>query len=172
MADVISRQFKKTVKILVEPTNNNPAEITLLIPAGDSETINLANVSPAGPPGPRGPTGATGANGAPGATGATGPQGPQGPQGPPGPGGTGNVTGPGASTDTAVARFNGTTGQIIENSGVTIDATDILKAVGLITKNNLPSAASLTLTSSDVMMVVSGYRIDGTLDLQGTLLVL
>ncbi len=33
----------------------------------------------------------------------------------------GDVTGPAASTDTAIARFNGATGKIIQNSGVNID---------------------------------------------------
>lgn len=35
--------------------------------------------------------------------------------------GTGDVSGPGSSTDDAVARFDGTTGKIIQNSSVTID---------------------------------------------------
>jgi len=40
-------------------------------------------------------------------------------------GGVGDVTGPGSSTDTAIARFNGLTGKIIQNTtGVTIDAVN------------------------------------------------
>lgn len=39
--------------------------------------------------------------------------------------GGGDVTGPGSSTDTAIARFNGITGKIIQNTaGVTIDGTN------------------------------------------------
>ena len=39
--------------------------------------------------------------------------------------GGGDVTGPGSSTDTAIARFNGLTGKIIQNTaGVTIDAVN------------------------------------------------
>ena len=36
-------------------------------------------------------------------------------------GGSGNVTGPDIATDNAVARFDSTTGKVIQNSGVTID---------------------------------------------------
>lgn len=36
-------------------------------------------------------------------------------------GGTGDVVGPGSSTDNAVARFDGTTGKLLQNSGVTIN---------------------------------------------------
>lgn len=35
---------------------------------------------------------------------------------------TGDVTGPGSSTDNAVARFDGTTGKLLQNSPVTISA--------------------------------------------------
>lgn len=38
--------------------------------------------------------------------------------------GTGNVTGPSNSTNNAVVRFDGTTGKVIQNSGVTIDDND------------------------------------------------
>lgn len=36
----------------------------------------------------------------------------------------GDVSGPGSSTDNAVARFNGTTGKVIQNSGIIIDDSD------------------------------------------------
>ena len=41
--------------------------------------------------------------------------------------GVGNVTGPGSSTDLAVAKFNGTTGEVIQNTGVLIDSSQNLK---------------------------------------------
>jgi hypothetical protein len=47
--------------------------------------------------------------------------------------GSGNVTGPGSSTDTAIAKFNGTNGQTIQNSGVTIDSSDNISTPGNIT---------------------------------------
>lgn len=43
--------------------------------------------------------------------------------------GTGNVTGPATSTDNAIARYDGTTGKVIQNSGVTID--DVHAMTGL-----------------------------------------
>jgi len=42
------------------------------------------------------------------------------------------VTGPGSSTDNAIVRFNGTTGKIIQNSGVTIDDSDNMNISGYI----------------------------------------
>lgn len=38
-------------------------------------------------------------------------------------GGGGDVTGPGSSTDNAIVRWDGTTGQVVQNSVVTIDDT-------------------------------------------------
>ena len=46
---------------------------------------------------------------------------------------TGSVTGPGSSTDTAIARFNGTGGSTIENSGVLIDSSNVITGSKLIT---------------------------------------
>lgn len=46
--------------------------------------------------------------------------------------GTGDVVGPASSTDNAIARFDATTGKIIQNSGVTISDTNIIAAAGLL----------------------------------------
>jgi hypothetical protein len=46
--------------------------------------------------------------------------------------GSGDVAGPASSTDNAIARFSGTTGKIIQNSGVTIDDNNLLTATKLI----------------------------------------
>jgi len=56
-------------------------------------------------------------------------------------GGSGDVTGPGLSTDHAIARFHETTGKIIQNSGVTIDDSNNLVVPGDI------SYVTLTQTS-------------------------
>lgn len=42
------------------------------------------------------------------------------------------VTGPASATDNAVARFNLTTGKLIQNSGVTIDDSNVITAAGMI----------------------------------------
>lgn len=67
-----------------------------------------------GAPGPQGPQGAQGAAGA-------GTQGPQGAQGAAGAGGGGDVVGPASATDLAVARYDLTTGKLIQNSSAILD---------------------------------------------------
>ena len=49
------------------------------------------------------------------------------------------VVGPASATDNAVARFDGTTGQIVQNSGVTIDDS-----------NNVSGVAQLNATTADL----------------------
>lgn len=56
---------------------------------------------------------------------------------------TGDVTGPGASTDNAIARFDGATGKIIQNSGVIIDDTNNITGV-----NNLTVTGDLTVNGT------------------------
>ncbi len=43
---------------------------------------------------------------------------------------TGDVVGPGSSTDNAIARFDGTTGKLLQNSPVTIDDTGLIHVIG------------------------------------------
>lgn len=56
----------------------------------------------------------------------------------------GTVIGPGSSTDNAVARFNGTTGENIQNSGVILDDSDNLSGVADL------SASTITIPGGDV----------------------
>jgi hypothetical protein len=67
-------------------------------------------------------------------------------------GGGGGVTGPGSSTDNAVARFNGAGGSTIQNSGVIIDDS-----------NNVSGIVNITLTGTvdgrDV--ATDGTKLDG-----------
>jgi hypothetical protein len=56
-------------------------------------------------------------------------------------GAAGNVTGPASATSTAIAKFDGTTGKILQNSGVTIDGSNNLTTAGNI------QAARVTATS-------------------------
>lgn len=58
-------------------------------------------------------------------------------------GGTGDVTGPVTSSDNAVARFDGTTGKLLENSGVTLSDTADLQGVKTLA---LDGSTSGTLT--------------------------
>lgn len=48
-------------------------------------------------------------------------------------GGTGDVIGPGSATDNAIARFDGTTGKLIQNSAITIDDSGNLSTSGTLT---------------------------------------
>jgi len=54
--------------------------------------------------------------------------------------GTGSVGGPGSSTDNAIARWDGTTGTVIQNSGVIIDDS-----------NNVTGIANITLTTGSAV---------------------
>ena len=56
-------------------------------------------------------------------------------------GGSGDVTGPGSSTGNAVARFDGTGGKTLKNSGVTVDDS-----------NNMTVAGDITVEGSDVVI--------------------
>lgn len=79
-----------------------------------------------------------GERGATGATGATGP--------------AGSMGGPGSSTDNAVARFDGTGGTVVQNSGVIIDDS-----------NNVSGVAALT-TSGNIEL---GHASDTTISRTG-----
>jgi hypothetical protein len=54
----------------------------------------------------------------------------------------GDVDGPASATDNAIARFDGTTGKLIQNSGVTVDDSDNMTVPGNLTVNG-------TLTTLD-----------------------
>jgi len=60
--------------------------------------------------------------------------------------GTGDVAGPGSSTDNAVARYDSTTGKIIQNSGVIVDDSDNISTQGVVTLSgsNLSKASAPT----------------------------
>lgn len=53
------------------------------------------------------------------------------------PSGAGDVTGPASSTDNAIVRFDGTTGKLLQNSGVLISDTNNITGVGSLTATTL-----------------------------------
>jgi len=64
-------------------------------------------------------------------------------------GGTGDVTGPASSTDNAIARFDSTTGKIIQNSAVTIsDAGDVAGVASLGVANYVDFDTTPTVTNA------------------------
>ena len=83
--------------------------------------------------------------------------------------GSGDVVGPASATDNAVARFNSTTGKLIQNSGVTIDDSDNIAANNLSgtntgdqTTEEIQDAAWDVLTGTQTLITVT-YQ-DGTND--------
>lgn len=70
--------------------------------------------------------------------------------------GSGDVGGPGASTDEAVARFSGAGGETLQNSGVLIDDTDNVTGVTTLTVDGDTSAgdtATLGYTATEGLIV-------------------
>ena len=97
------------INIIGEPGGPGPAG-----PIGPS-----GNDGPAGPAGPQGNAGPVGPVGPQGPAGAVGPAGPQGPAGSSG-SGSGDVVGPVSVADNAVVRWDGTTGDVIQASNISI----------------------------------------------------
>lgn len=87
-------------------------------------------------------------------------------------GGAGDVTGPASSTDNAVARYDSTTGKIIQNSGVTVDDSNNLSANGVYanamgtdTISEVTSGAGVTIDSvliKDGLVDGRDVSVDGT----------
>ena len=76
------------------------------------------------------------------------------------PGGTGDVTGPSSATDDAVARFDETSGKLIQNSAVTIDDSGNVDIGG-----TLDVTGATTLDST--LAVTGAVTFDSTLDVDG-----
>lgn len=67
-------------------------------------------------------------------------------------GGTGDVVGPASATDNAIARFDGTTGKLIQNSVITVaDTTGDMAGVGTINALTIPSSNFVGLTDSQTL---------------------
>lgn len=77
------------------------------------------------------------------------------------PSGSGDVTGPASSTDNAVARFDGTGGKTIQNSGVTISDTDAV--AGVATLDTGQGANELYDMDQNVLTTSSPTFVDLTL---------
>ena len=74
-------------------------------------------------------------------------------------GGTGDVTGPVSSTDEAIARFDGATGKIIQNSSVTISDTGDMVVAGDLTVNGTTTTintATLDVEDQNITVNING----------------
>lgn len=68
--------------------------------------------------------------------------------------GSGDVVGPASSTDNAVARFDTTTGKLLQNSGVTIDDSNNVTGI-----NNLTAANNLTVDTNTLVVDATNNRV-------------
>jgi len=81
---------------------------------------------------------------------------------------SGDVYGPGSSTDNAVARFDGTTGKLIQNSAVTIaDTSGNMAGVGTINTHTIPGGTGTLALTSQITGTNSGTN-TGDVTLSGT----
>lgn len=74
-------------------------------------------------------------------------------------GGTGFVTGPGSATDNAITRFDGTTGQAIQNSGVIVDDTNNVSGDASIVVNT--GGGFKTQLNAGNTALLQAYDVDG-----------
>lgn len=81
-------------------------------------------------------------------------------------GGGGDVVGPGAATDNAVARFDGTTGQLIQNSVVIVDDSGNTTGVGTLNTSGLATLGSAKISNLTTNGYVKTSGGDGTLGVQ------
>ena len=56
--------------------------------------------------------------------------------------GSGDVVGPASATDNAITRFDGTTGKLVQNSGVIIDDTNNITGIGTLDIGNADTTIS------------------------------
>jgi len=72
-------------------------------------------------------------------------------------GGSGDVTGPNSSTDNAIARWDGTTGSIIQNSKTEVQDGGAVVAQAQITKTLITDSVIIASNNS---MVTGGFSIE------------
>lgn len=77
--------------------------------------------------------------------------------------GSGDVTGPASSTDTAVARFNGTGGKTLQDSGVLIDASDNVTIPGDLDVGGTASFDTLAVGTLTLTNVIDEAYIDSAI---------
>tara|TARA_R110002167_G_scaffold208577_1_gene412564 strand:+ start:197 stop:964 length:768 start_codon:yes stop_codon:yes gene_type:complete len=77
----------------------------------------------------------------------------------------GDVAGPGSSTDNAIPRFDSTTGKIIQNSGITVDDSNIMTTAGLITANG--GISTTTVSASSLITAIGGVTATAAITANG-----
>lgn len=92
-------------------------------------------------------------------TGVAGPTGPQGPAGPSG-SGSGDVLGPASVTDNRLTRWNGTTGDLIQESGITVNDTDDLSGIKDITLSGTVDGRDVDADGTKLDGISSGAEVN------------
>lgn len=72
-------------------------------------------------------------------------------------GGSGDVVGPASATDNAIARFDTTTGKLLQNSGVTIDDSGNIDATGVVESASIIVGDGATDRTSDINAALTAY---------------
>ena len=75
--------------------------------------------------------------------------------------GTGDVVGPAGATDNAIARYDATTGKLIQNSGGTIDDSDNVAGATSVQVDGKPAVPSASATQQMMDSGTSGALVDG-----------
>ena len=76
--------------------------------------------------------------------------------------GSGDIVGPGSATDNALARYNSTTGKLLQNSGVTADDSGNIAANNLSGSNTGDESAASATASGIVELATDAETITGT----------
>lgn len=86
--------------------------------------------------------------------------------------GSGDVVGPASATDEAFARYNLTTGKLIQNSVVTSTDIGATQIPFVLISDTIQSVETVTIPTGKQMIVGGPYSVDGTLVIEGTFWVL
>lgn len=78
-----------------------------------------------------------------------------GPIGSGGGGGSGDTTGAASSTDNAVVRFDGTSGKLLQNSGLIVDDSNNVTSPGTINGTTIPTSKTLVVTTDKLSVHAS-----------------
>jgi hypothetical protein len=87
-------------------------------------------------------------------------------------GGTGDVIGPSSSTDNAVVRWDGITGKLIQNSTAILNDDGVLSTLANMQQDTIPTAVTVTVAEREIYIIGEELDTDGTLDLEGTLIII
>ena len=74
--------------------------------------------------------------------------------------GSGDVAGPASATDNAIARFDSTTGKLLQNSGVTVDDSDNMSMAGRLDVGGVNAGAKLNVYGSGTLCTLQ--NVSGT----------